>query len=133
MLERYSLYMLEALMIKAVPELPGNLLGFEVSGTVSANDYETVIIPAVDAAVAEDRKLRLLYQVTPEFEKFDFGAIWEDARVGLQHYTSWDRIAVVTDVSWLRSAVSAFGFMVPGQVRLFDNDQIEDAKNWLVE
>lgn len=120
-------------MIKTIPALPENVLGFEVSGIVSAEDYESVIIPAVDAVVAQDQKLRLLYHVTPEFKKYDFGAMWEDAKVGLQHLTSWDRIAVVTDVDWLSSSIRVFGFVVPGQIRVFENAQIAEAKNWLTE
>lgn len=118
-------------MIKLIAGLPDNVIGVEISGTVSAQDYETVIIPAIEAAVAENRKLRLLYHVNEDFEKYDMAAAWEDAKVGLQHLTAWHKVAVVTDVDWIRSSVKVFGFAMPGHVRAFDNAQLAEAKDWV--
>ena len=120
-------------MIKVIAGLPENILGFEVSGEVTALDYESIIIPAVDAAASTRSKLRMLYHITPEFRKFDFGAMWEDAKVGLSHLSSWEKVALVTDVSWVTSGVKAFGFVVPGEVKTFRNAEIDDAKLWVAE
>ena len=118
-------------MIKVISGLPNKVLGFEVSGSVTSNDYETVIIPAVETAAAKSQKLRMLYHVTPEFEKFELGAMWDDAKVGLQHRTLWEKIAVVTDVGWITSGIKLFGFAVPGQVRIFKNSEKSEATDWL--
>ena len=120
-------------MIKVIKGLPKHILGFEVSGVVSAEDYETVIIPAVDAADTGDRKLRMLYHVAPGFKKFDFGAMWDDTKVGLKHLTSWEKVAVVTDEDWIRSAIKVFGFAIPGQFRAFKDNELAVAKKWLTE
>jgi hypothetical protein len=118
-------------MIKNISGLPKNVLGFEVSGVVSAEDYETVIIPAVDVADTGLKNLRMLYYITPEFEKFDFGAMWDDTKVGLQHLTSWEKVAVVTDIGWVRSAIKVFGFAIPGHFRVFEGVKLSEAKHWL--
>ncbi len=118
-------------MIKAITDLPNNMLGFEASGIVSADDYENVIIPTVDAADKGDHKLRMLYHVTKDFEKFELGAMWDDAKVGFNHLTSFEKVAVVTDVDWIRFALKVFAFVVPGQVRLFNNEDLSEAKDWL--
>ncbi|MEP6946636.1 MAG: STAS/SEC14 domain-containing protein [Acidobacteriota bacterium] len=107
------------------------MLGFEASGTVSADDYESVIIPAVDAADTGGHKLRMLYHVTSDFEKFDFGAMWDDAKVGLNHLTSFEKVAVVTDVDWIRFGLKVFAIVVPGEVRLFNNAELSEAKAWI--
>ncbi len=120
-------------MIKVIPGLSNNAIGFEISGIVTAEDYETVLMPAVDAADTGDHKLRLLYHVTPDFEKYEIGAMWDDAKVGLQHLTSWEKIAVVTDVGWIRSSIQVFGFVMPGRVRVFGNADLSAAKDWLAE
>lgn len=118
-------------MIKTIPDLPAGVLGFEVSGEVTADDYHTVVIPAVEKAAAGDAKMRMLYHVAPGFEKYDLEAMWDDTKVGLKHLTAWEKIAVVTDVGWIRSVLKAFGLMMPGEVRVFDNEQLEQAKDWL--
>lgn len=118
-------------MITQIENLPEGVLGFEVSGTVTSADYETVIVPAVTAAASEGKKLKLLYHIAPGFDKYELAALWEDARVGLKHFTAWEKVAVVTDVQWINAAVSVFGFMVPGQVKVFAEKELEVAKSWL--
>ena len=120
-------------MIKEVPDLPGNVIGFTASGTVTAEDYESVLIPAVEAKLAEQKMIRLLYHLGPDFSGYKMAAMWEDAKIGLRHFTAWERIAVVTDVDWIRSSVKVFGFAVPGHVRVFKNDELAEAKGWLGE
>ncbi len=120
-------------MIRPIPGLPDHVLGFEASGIVSAADYESVLIPAVDAATSAGKKLRLLYHLGPKFEKFDFGAMWDDAKVGLRHLTSWQKVALVTDVDWIRASARVFGFALPGHVKVFDNTELAAAKAWLSE
>jgi hypothetical protein len=55
-------------MIEPVPGLPENVLGFKAAGTVTAKDYETVIIPAVEKMFAERDKVRFLYYLGDEYE-----------------------------------------------------------------
>lgn len=120
-------------MMNLIEGLPDNVLGFEVTGTVTGKDYEDILVPAVERQLAESDKIRLLYHLGGGFEKFDLGAMWEDAKVGLQHLTAWEKIAVVTDVDWVCSSVKVFGFALPAEVRTFSNDGLEEAKDWLSE
>ena len=45
--------------------------------------------------------------------------MWEDFTVGIEHVRRWKRIALVTDVEWIVNAMKVFGFLVPGEMRLF--------------
>lgn len=120
-------------MIEMLQDLPDNSLGFVATGTVTANDYETVIIPAVEALFARQDKVRLLYQLGPEFSGFEAAAMWDDAKIGMKHLGGWERIAVVSDVEWVRTGVKVFGVAIPGQVRVFHNAELAEAKRWIAE
>lgn len=120
-------------MIAVMPDLPGNVLGFSASGKVTASDYETVLVPAVETALGRQGKLRLLYHIGADFDGFGIGALWADAKVGLEHPSAWERIALVTDVEWLRTTANVFGFAMPGEVRVFSNAELPDAKQWVAE
>ena len=119
-------------MIKQIPGLPEHVIGFELSGKVSGDDYENVLMPAVEAATRGGRKLCMLYHVTSEFEKYEFDAMWEDAKVGFKNLASWKKIAVVTDVDWIRRSVKLFAFALPGDVEVFGLKGLDAAKEWLV-
>ncbi len=120
-------------MIEPLPDLPGDVLGFVASGHVTASDYESVLIPAIESALKERRTLRLLYQIGPGFAGFAPGAVWDDAKVGLSHWSAWERVAIVTDVDWIATAVKLFGFAMPRAVKVFKNAEYADAVRWLTE
>jgi len=118
-------------VIALIEGLPAGTLGFRAHGQVTASDYENVIVPDVEAAFALHRKLRLLYVTADDFTGFDPGAMWDDAKLGMRHFSSWERIALVTDVGWLRTAAMAFGFAVPAQFRLFHGPELAEATQWV--
>ena len=120
-------------MIESIPDLPDNVLGFSASGTVTARDYEALIIPAVEAMFARHDKIRLLYHLGPDVTGFEAAAMWDDARVGLRHFSGWERIAVVSDVDWIRGAMRLFGLAMPGEVRVFQNAELAAATRWISE
>ena len=91
-------------MLERIQGLPENVLGFEAKGEVTGSDYESLLIPAVEELLARQKSIRFLYHLGEEFTGFDAKAMWDDARVGLQHLTAWERVAVVSDVGWLRAA-----------------------------
>jgi stage II sporulation SpoAA-like protein len=120
-------------MIEQIPNLPAGTLGFRATGTVTAADYESVLVPDIEAAFAINRKLRLLYHVAPGFDSFEVGAMWDDAKLGLRHFSGWDRVALVTDVAWLRGLAGAMRMLLPGELRLFANADLDEATAWIAE
>ena len=118
-------------MIERTSAEESPVLEFSATGRITAEDYETVIVPAIEAGLHERSKLRLLYHLGPSFEGFDAGAAWEDAKLGLEHPASWERIALVTDVEWLQVATRVIGFAMPGHVRVFENAAIDEARAWV--
>jgi SpoIIAA-like len=117
-------------MIKLMDGLPDNVIGFEAIGEVSAGDYKDTLDPAVDAALQDHDKLRLVYLLGDQFSGYTGGAMWEDARIGMGHLNRWEKIAVVTDKGWADDAVKLVGWMVPGEVKVYPTEDLEAAKEW---
>ena len=120
-------------MLERITGLPDNVLGVEAKGEVTGEDYESVLIPAVEEKLTRHKSIRCLYHLGSEFEKFDAKAMWDDAKMGLQHFAAWERVAIVTDVGWLRTAMKALGFIIPGEVRVFGNSEFAEARTWVCE
>ena len=120
-------------MIVLVKGLPDNVVAAECSGHVTRSDYESVLIPAVEAALQKHEKVKLYYRIGPEFQGIDPGAVLEDMKVGFSHLSRWKRIAIVTDVEWIRLAIRGFAFLLPGPVKFFDIGRESDAKQWIAE
>ena len=118
-------------MLERMQDLPGGIDGVKAVGRVSKEDYERVFQPLMDAARREGRRIRLLYQVGPEFEAFSPGAAWEDAKLGLASLRMFEGCAVVTDIGWMREATRLAAFLMPCPVRVFPNAGRGEAVAWL--
>jgi hypothetical protein len=115
-------------MITELNDLPTAVIGFEVTGTVRAEDYRDVVLPALERAAA-DGEVRFVV-VIPDFHGMSGGAVWQDLKVGIENFRAWKRIALVTDIEWMDRMTSMFGWMTPGEVRHFPLAQREDAIAW---
>jgi hypothetical protein len=123
----------EAKVIELIEGLPAGVVGIEAKGEVRGEDYETVVIPAVEAALEGHDKVRLLYVLGSEFEGYSAAAMWDDTKVGMKHLTSWDRIALVTDNETYGRLVKGFGFLMPAEVKVFGLADLDEAKGWIAE
>jgi len=120
-------------MIRLIRDMPAGVLGLEAVDDVEQEDYENVILPALDAAIAEHGKVRLVYVLGPEFDDYEGEAVWEDLKLGARHPTSFERMAIVTDARWAGPAVKIFSVLWPGQARAFPLAELESAKRWAAE
>lgn len=120
-------------MIKMIPNLPDNVLGFNAKGRVTASDYKKIIIPAVETLLSRRGKARFLYQLGDDFSGFEAAAMWDDTKLGFKHLAGWERIAIVSDVEWIRAALRIFGLAIPGHIRIFHNRELAEATRWISE
>ncbi len=112
-------------------DLPDNVLGFSAEGKVTGMDYETVLIPAVEKKLLTNKKIRLLYNLGSGFNGFELSALMDDAKIGMKHFTVWDKVALVSDNHAINSVIKFFGYMMPCEVRIFKNTELEEAKKWI--
>ena len=116
-------------MIKELGDLPPGVVGFEAAGTLSAEDYRDVVLPVLQRAYASDAFRFVI--VIPEFHGITGGALWQDLKVGVEHLHAWKRIALVTDIDWVRHVTTLFGWVTPGEVEVFPLAQRDEAIAWV--
>jgi SpoIIAA-like len=118
-------------MIELLPGFPEGVVAALAKGQVSRRDYDEILTPAIETAFARRSKVRCYYELGPEFTGMDAAAMWEDFRVGIGHLSGWERIAVVTDIEWIRLAINVFRFLVPGETRIFPTSEAAEARHWI--
>ncbi|OBG60013.1 MULTISPECIES: STAS/SEC14 domain-containing protein [unclassified Mycobacterium] len=118
-------------MLKELSGMPAGVQALEAVGLVTAADYERVFAPMIERAERAGGRMRLLYQFGPGFERITAGALWADARLGAGYVRLLDGCAVVTDIGWIRAPSRAIGPWMPCPLRLYDNDECDDAVRWL--
>jgi hypothetical protein len=118
-------------MIEQLPDFPDNVLAFVCKGRVTKADYDDVLVPAVLHALKKHAKVRLYYETAADFAGMDPEAMWEDFTIGMEHLTRWERVAVVTDIDWIKQATRLFSFLLPGTTKSFPTSEAGQARRWL--
>lgn len=119
-------------MITPMIDVPGTVLGFEASGKIHADDYESVLAPAIEARLAAGEDVRIVL-VFEDWSGMSGGAMWQDLRMGVEHLTHWKKIALVTDIDWMVHVTHLFGWITPGELRHFPLSERAAAVAWAAE
>jgi hypothetical protein len=111
--------------------MPVGTFGFEAVGSVEDDDWEETVEPSLRREIADGRKVRMLYLLGPEARDVDGDALMADAGFRARHASSFERVAVVSDEDWMRPALGALSFMLPGKAKAFRVHELAEAKAWL--
>lgn len=114
-------------------DMPAGTIGFEAVGEVEDDDWEQAVEPVLRREIADGRKVRLLYLLGPKARDVEGDAMRADTGFRARHATSFDRVAVVSDEDWIRPALRALSFLLPGKARGFRVRELAAAKTWLAE
>ena len=119
----------------AITELEGfprDVIALRFSGLITSADYTASLVPLIDAAAKDHDKLKLLCVLDQYFDGYSAGAMWDDMRFGFSHLTTFSKLALVTDIEWIRKSAKLFGSLMPTEVMVFDVEELDDAKRWIV-
>jgi hypothetical protein len=118
-------------MIETIESGSPKVVAFKLSGKLRDEDYKH-FVPAVDAAVASEGKVRLI-ALFEDFHGWDMKAAWDDLKFGLRHYSDFERIAMVGDRKWEAWMANLCKPFTKAKVRYFDSSEAAAAWNWVRE
>jgi SpoIIAA-like len=115
-------------VIEIVTGLPKNVVGISVTGRLTKQDCYAVLMPAMRRSLKYHDKVRLYYELGSRFP----GAAWDDLDLGLEHFSRCERVAIVTDIGWVRHTVKAVRFLIPSEIRVFSTIEAEEGRAWIM-
>ena len=118
-------------MLELIDNMPEGTIGLAAKGVVSAADCERTLLPLVADLPTSDEHAGLLLVFGTEFDGFRAEPLHWDAHFAYHRWCDFGRLAVVSDVPWLRKAVRLLAPFMCGEVRIFHDYEIEQAKTWL--
>jgi SpoIIAA-like len=120
-------------MIERIEDLPAGVVGLRASGKLTRDDYKNVLEPALKEAI-DSGEARVLF-VLPDFDGLEAKAWLEDIRTGLgvefANRSAWKRFAFVTGVDWVAQAMHLFAWAMPGELEVYEMDELDEAKAWI--
>jgi hypothetical protein len=119
-------------MVETIADMPEGVIGLRASGKLTKEDYTGTLEPALKEAM-DSGEARVVF-VIEDYEGIEPSAAIEDIKTGLgvefAHRKDWKRLAVVTDIDWMAKAMHAFAWAMPGELRVYGMDELQEAKSW---
>jgi|SRR5579883_169032 len=111
---------------------PGtNIVEVTLSGKLAREDYET-FVPEVERMIKEHGKVRMLCRLQ-DFHGWTMGALWEDLKFDLRHFSDLERVAFIGDKRWEAGMAAFCKPFTRASVRYFDVKDAEKAQEWIHE
>lgn len=112
-------------------ELENKLLVVRLSGKLTKQDYE-YFTPEVERLIQQFGSIRMLVEMH-DFHGWNMGALWEDIKFDLKHFTHIDRLAFVGDRKWEAGMAVFCRPFTTATIRYFDESNLEAAMAWIHE
>jgi hypothetical protein len=112
-------------------EAGGKVLIVKLTGKLTREDYEH-FVPEVERLIGQHGKLRMVVQMH-DFHGWTMGALWEDIKFDLKHFTHIERLALIGDRKWEAGMAVFCKPFTTATVRYFDEAQSQEAFTWIHE
>lgn len=120
-------------MIQQLKDTPNTMVGFRAIHEVKKEDFDKIVLPAVDELVKRIDKLNYLLVLDTPLKNFTIGAWMKDAMLGLNNLNKWNRAAVVSDSVDIKNVTALFSKVVPGEFRAYGHHELDTAIRWVGE
>lgn len=98
-------------------------------GKVDKEDYD-LLLPQLEAIIEKGKHVRILI-LLDDFKGWSMGAMWEDTKFGLAHFSDIEKIAIAGEKNWEQLMVMFLKPFTAAHVKYFQMDQHQEAKNWV--
>ncbi len=119
-------------MIEVLSDMPPGVTGIRVSGRVGRDELHE--FKPVMEKLSTSGEIRIVEVIASDYEGFGPGGLVEDLKLGFgalfQHHSAFKRIAVVSDKAWVGHTLHALAWLIPGELAIFELDELESAKEW---
>jgi len=110
-------------------ETTGSLLEVRVGGKLTREMY-AVFVPRVEEEIRKHGKLDMLF-VMKDFHGWTAGALWDDLKFDLKHFSDIRRLAIVGETKWQKGMAVFCRPFTTAKIRYFPTTEVEEARRWL--
>ena len=107
----------------------GRVLAVHVSGKLVKADYEH-FVPEFERLVLQHGTLRVLFDMAG-FHGWEAGALWEDTKFAVHHFSDIERLAMVGEKRWQHGMAVFCKSFTKAMIEYFDHTAAADARKWL--
>lgn len=118
-------------MVELLPDFPPHVAAYRAEGTVHKEEYEQVVMARVDEVAATYGKINFLVLLETDMQNYTLPAFLDYLKVSFEHFTKWNRMAIVTDQKWVEKGYELLSRVVHGEIKGYELKEFEAAKQWV--
>lgn len=118
-------------MVELLKEFPDFVAAYRATGRVGKREYEQVVMRRVDEVAARYGKINFLVLLETDMQNYRLPAFIDYLKVSFEHFSRWERMAIVSDQRWLRLMYEILSPLVHGEIKGYELKDYEAAKQWV--
>lgn len=107
----------------------GKILIISVNGKLTREDYKS-FVPKVEELILKFGKIRVVFEMR-DFHGWDAGALWEDIKFDVRHFSDIESSAMVGDKKWEKTMSVFCKPFTKARIKYFDLTEIYKAYEWI--
>jgi SpoIIAA-like len=110
-------------------EADGKILLVCVSDKLTRDDYRR-FVPEIEEQVMRHGRIRIMFEMR-DFHGWTVGAMWEDVKFDVKHFSDIERLAIVGEKAWERGMAAFCRPFTRAKMRYFHRNESGEAWRWL--
>lgn len=117
-------------MVEVIPGEDKKLIHLKCQGVLSHKDYQKVVIPTLEKAIANHGPLSVFCDLR-DVQEIEGKAIWDDYKFGIHHLKDFTRLVTVGDQWWMGPLMSISRPFFNIEFKHFESEKYDDAWKWI--
>ena len=115
--------------IEVQEETSSRLLIIRATGKLTKDDYR-LFVPKVEELIRQFGKIRVVFEMR-DFHGWDAGALWEDIKFDIRHFSDIESLALVGDKKWEKGMSMFCKPFTRARIKYFDLAEVYKAYEWI--
>ena len=118
-------------MVELLKDFPPYVAAYRAYGAISKEEYQQVVMARVNEVAGKYGKINFLVRLETDMDNYSIGAFIDYLKISFRHFSKWNRMAIVSDERWLRTAYELLSPLVHGVIKGYKLNEFEEARQWV--
>ncbi|QDT67026.1 SpoIIAA family protein [Calycomorphotria hydatis] len=117
--------------VTVIEGVDGKAIEVRMNGTLTHEDYQH-FVPVIEKRIEQSGKIRLLV-ILDDFDGWTAGAMWDDIKFDVKHFSDIERLAIVGETKWESAMATFCRPFTTAAIKYFDHAELKAAEEWISE
>uniref|UniRef100_F4CCE8 STAS/SEC14 domain-containing protein n=1 Tax=Sphingobacterium sp. (strain 21) TaxID=743722 RepID=F4CCE8_SPHS2 len=118
-------------MLALMDDFPPHVVAYRAQGKVNGEEYKEIVVQRIAEVAKAYPQINFIVLLETGFEDYSLQALLEYIKVSFEHFSKWNRMAIVSDQQWVRKIYDILSPLVHGEIRTYRLEDRQRASEWV--